>query len=528
MSSRSPKDLERAISSGSMPEILSQLYPGLARYCPILHSLSPQQNLLLTWKGKEVLYGGAVGGGKSAGLLAAALRFIHRPGYRALLLRRTYAELAKGEGLIPLSHEWLGPSDARWNEQRKTWTFPSGATIEFGHVQHEEDKHAYQGAAYAFVGFDELTHFTETIYAYIGLSRQRRRRSLSDIPVQTYATANPGGVGHLWVRKRFIDPPADPEAPKLDRFFIPAKLRDNPGLDAEEYELRLQQLPPALRAQLADGDWGAFEGAAYQEFDAEKHVVPIFTVPPQWERFECMDHGLSAPTAWHIVATDHDGNLVVFDTYYGYDQRGVLVHEHAAAVLKRRVAWYPQWIEPSGRVMRHHPYTIADPAVMTRTSTTRRNGSPATIATEYLDQSNEEIVLVPGNNDPVAGMARIKELLRIDPDRRFPEWHPRAGEHGSPRLFIVHHCRDLIEQIAAAPLLSLESGKRDAGEKVDTDWEGQYGHAHAALRYGVMSRPQATPPIAEVPDDPRTLAFMEYEARRDSDDRPRRRATVPV
>lgn len=508
-----------------MPEILSQLYPGLSRYCPILDSLNPQQILLLMQqRRREVLYGGAVGGGKSSGLLTAALRFVHRKGYRALLLRRTYAELAKGEGLIPLSHEWLGPTDARWNEQRKTWTFPSGATIEFGHVQHEEDKHAYQGAAYQFVGFDELTHFTETIYAYIGLSRQRRRRSLSDVPVQTYASANPGGVGHLWVRKRFIDPTPQ-ELAENSRLFIPAKLRDNPGLDAEEYELRLEQLPPALRAQLADGDWGAFEGAAYEEFDPEVHVVPIFTVPPEWERFEFMDHGMANPAAWYICATDFDGNLVVFDSYYSPG----LIFEHAQAILKRRPAWYVPWVTPDGKVNRHHPYTVADPAVTTRTSTLSKAGKPATIATEYLDQSDNEIVLVPGNNDTIAGKARIQELLRRDPDRPFPEWHPRYGEKGSPRLFIVGQtCPELVEQIAAAPLLPIDSGKQGAGEKVDTDWEGQYGHAHAALRYGVMTRPQSTPPIEEVPDDPRTLAFIEYEARRDSDDRPRRRATVPV
>lgn len=504
-SSRLRRDLERATSSGSMPEILSTLYPALRRYCPILPTLSAQQALFLTFTGRESLYGGAVGGGKSAGLMAAALRYVDRRGYRALLLRRTYAELAKGDGLIPLSQEWLGPTDARWNEQRKTWTFPSGATIEFGHVQHEDDKHAYQGAAYQFVGFDELTHFTESIFLYIGFSRQRRRTALADIPVQTYASANPGGIGHMWVKERFISNRRD------DVLFVPAGIRDNPGLDVSDYETSLNYLPEELRRQLMEGDWDAFKGAAYKVEDGV-HIVKPFPVPPSWERFECMDHGLSNPAAWYIVTTDYDGNLIVFDGYYAQTPPPKLIYDHCQAVLEAREFWYPMWEAPDGKPMRHHPFTIADPSVTTRLGTlSSKQGIPATIATEYQDQSDGKINLHPGNNDRQAGMARLQELLRLDPERAFPDWHERRGQLGSPRLFIFTRCHELVEQMKAAPILDLDSGKRGAGEVVDDTWESAYGHAHAALRYGVMSRPDASEKPDERDWDPRSIALREYE-----------------
>lgn len=459
----------------------------------------------MLYPGREALYGGAVGGGKSAGLLMAALRYVDRPGYSALLLRRTYAELSKAGGLIPLSKEWLAGTDARWNEGQKTWTFPSGATVEFGHVQHEDDKYAYQGAAYQLVGFDELTHFTESIYLYIGFSRQRRRTDLGGVPVQTFSSANPGGVGHLWVKQRFIDslPPG--------AVFIPAKIRDNPGLDVADYELSLAHLSPALRQQLMDGDWAAFEGAAYQHLDEQATVVPPFPVPPTWERFEFMDHGMANPTAWYLAAVDHDGNIVVVDGYYSPG----LIHDHCKAILRRRPTWWPSYTDFGGQVQRQHPVTFADPAVTTRLGTTRKDGTPATIATEYEDQSEGEIVLIPGNHDRQAGMARVSELVRCDPRRPFPAWHPRHGEYGAPRLYIVRceGCAELIEQVKAAPLLPLDSGKQYAGEIVDPDWESQYGHAHAALRYGVMTRPSASEEPEPVPEDVRSLALIEYERR---------------
>src|SRR5262249_27161876 len=137
--------------------------------------------------GRECFYGGAVGGGKSAALLTAALRYADVPGDSALLLRRTYAELERAGGLMPLAEQWRGGrKDVRRQDGGKKWKFDSGATIEFGHCQHESDMTDYQGAGYQLVGFDELTHFSETIYTYIGFSRQRRTVAIT-APIQTLA-----------------------------------------------------------------------------------------------------------------------------------------------------------------------------------------------------------------------------------------------------------------------------------------------------------------------------------------------------
>ena len=463
---------------------------------------------------REVLDGGAVGGGKSAGLLAAALRYVNCSGYSALLLRRTFPELAKAGGLMPLALEWLGNTDAKGLASRdglpSKWLFPSGATIEFGHVQHDANKTDYQGAAFQFVGFDELTHFTRGIYEYIGFSRQRRRMDISDIPVQTFSSANPGGVGHMWVKQRFIEGTDDEGNPLASPpLFIPAKVWDNPGLDAADYELSLNHLSETFRRQLMDGDWGVFLGAAYSIED-RYHIVPPFEAPAAWERFEFMDHGVANPTAWYLCAADYDGNLVVLDEHY---QGETLVSEHAKIILEKRKLWYPAYLSVDDQVERQHPRVFADPSVTHRSGWTTKHGVPATIATEYLEQSDGKIALLAGNNDRAAGHARIKELLKLDPEHHFPEWHPLYGHTGAPRLFITSRCENLIEQLKGAMLLDIESGKRLAGEIVDDTWEGNSGHAHAALRYGMLTWPDSSDMPAAVYSDPRVALLQRYEAR---------------
>jgi len=230
----------------------------------------------------EILYGGAAGGGKSDSLLMEALRYAHVPGYAAIILRRTYPQLSQAEGLIPRSHKILRGL-AKWNEERKTWTFPSGATLQFGHMQYEKDKYNYQGAAFAYIGFDELTQFTETQYLYL-FSRARTTVALPDgrpLPVRIRATSNPGGEGHEWVRRRWgawlgdnataksgeiryykqvdgidVETTADDPA-ALSRQFIFANIFDNPTLMRNDpaYIRRLEALPLIERERLLYGNW---------------------------------------------------------------------------------------------------------------------------------------------------------------------------------------------------------------------------------------------------------------------------------
>jgi predicted phage terminase large subunit-like protein len=222
-------------------------------YVPILPT--PKQAIFLTLPMGEALYGGSAGGGKSVALLAAALQFVDVPGYRALLLRRSYTDLNLPEALIPMSQSWLKETNAEWNGRQNEWTFPSGATVTFGYLDGDADKYRYQGATFQYVGFDELTQFHESAYRYL-FSRLRRTIDV-DVPLRMRAATNPGGFGHNWVRKRFIDQKHE------DRMFIPAQLDDNPHLDMEAYAQALAQLDPVTRRQLRHGDWLAHEAGLF-------------------------------------------------------------------------------------------------------------------------------------------------------------------------------------------------------------------------------------------------------------------------
>jgi predicted phage terminase large subunit-like protein len=205
------------------------------------------QAVFLTVPPKEVMYGGAGGGGKSVALLASALQFVTVPGYASLLLRRTFADLSLPDALIPLSHQWLHGTKAHWDGQKHEWRFPGGSSLTFGYLETENDKYRYQGAAFQLIGFDELTQFTDSQYRYL-FSRLRRREGLN-VPLRMRSATNPGGVGHEWVKRRFIDEQDE------DRLFIPASLEDNPYLDRAAYRESLSELDPVTRAQLEAGDW---------------------------------------------------------------------------------------------------------------------------------------------------------------------------------------------------------------------------------------------------------------------------------
>ncbi len=205
-----------------------------------------QKEFLLSAK-REILYGGAAGGGKSAAMLMAALMYVEVPNYKALLLRRTYSQLNLPCALMDMAHQWLDGTEAKWCAQQKQWEFPSGATLNFGYLDTDRDKYRYQGAAFHFIGFDELTQFTEKQYIYL-FSRSRKSMT-TETPLRFRAASNPGGVGHEWVKRRFFDEKA------AERRFISAKAGDNPYLDKKEYEKNLNELDPVTRKQLRDGDW---------------------------------------------------------------------------------------------------------------------------------------------------------------------------------------------------------------------------------------------------------------------------------
>ena len=238
----------------------------------IPHKPTAKQLAFLLLENSEALYGGAAGGGKSDALLMAALQYVDQPDYSALLLRRSYADLALPGALMDRAKEWLIPTEAHWRESSKTWTFPSGATLSFGYLEHTGDEYRYQSTEFAFIGFDELTQFEEKQYRYM-FSRLRRLAD-STVPLRMRTASNPGGIGHEWVRSRFIDD--DPLNQR--RVFISARLPDNPYLDQDAYVESLDQLDPITRRQLLDGDWSARQpGNLFQRewFDVVEDV-PVF------------------------------------------------------------------------------------------------------------------------------------------------------------------------------------------------------------------------------------------------------------
>lgn len=213
----------------------------------IPHTPTVKQSQFLELTGREAFYGGSAGGGKSDALLMAALQYVDVPGYAALLFRRTYADLALPGALMDRAHDWLQGTAARWNGQEKTWTFPSGATLTFGYLEHENDKYRYQGAEAQLIAFDELTQFDESQYLYL-FSRLRRLVGV-DIPLRMRSASNPGGIGHDWVKARFVD------AEDEKRVYVPARLTDNPHIDQAGYIESLNELDPVTLAQLLNGDW---------------------------------------------------------------------------------------------------------------------------------------------------------------------------------------------------------------------------------------------------------------------------------
>jgi predicted phage terminase large subunit-like protein len=201
------------------------------------------------------MYGGAAGGGKSEALLMGSLQFADTSNYNAILFRRTYRDLSLPESLMDRAMQWLGGTTARWNAMKHMWTFPSGARLAFGNLEHEGDKYAYQSAEFQYIGFDELTQFTESQYRYL-FSRLRRLEGIN-IPLRMRSATNPGGVGHDWVKRRFLI-----EGPSKGRVFIPARLEDNPHIDQAQYLESLNELDPITRRQLLMGDWSARHGGS--------------------------------------------------------------------------------------------------------------------------------------------------------------------------------------------------------------------------------------------------------------------------
>ena len=419
----------------------------------VFHANEGPQTEFLAADEKDVLYGGAAGGGKSYAMLVDPLRYAHKKAHRALILRRSMPELRE---LIDKSRELYPQAfpGCKFREVEKVWNFPSGAKIEFGFLERDADVYRYQGQAYSWIGFDEITHLpTEFGWNYLA-SRLRT----TDPEIKTYlrCTANPGGVGAHWVKKRYVDSNLPNESfigdDGLTRKFIPARLTDNPYLAKDGiYEQMLMSLPPVQRKQLLEGNWDVNEGAAFTEFDPDIHIVAPFSIPITWERIKGIDYGYASESACIWGSVDKaDGTLIIYRELY---RKGLTGVDLGSIITDMEM---------------EDPLSV--PGVLDTSAWARTGTTGPTVGESLVKQGHK---LRRADKNRIQGKIQIHEYLKVQPN-------------GRPRLQIFNTCPNLIKELQSIPL-----DKRNP-EDVDTH---AADHAYDALRYLIMSRPRINNPI---------------------------------
>lgn len=360
----------------------------------------------------EVLFGGAAGGGKSYGQMADALLFaLKYPGSKQLVLRRTFAELDKS--LIRLSLSMFPKEIYSFNASSHTGRFKNGSIIDFGYCAAEFDVYQYQSAEYDVIRFDELTHFTESQYVYL-ISRVR---GANDYPKQVKSTTNPGGIGHSWVKARFVDHTPAGESfigdDGLERIFIPSLLSDNKFLASGDpgYKQRLLALPEKERKALLYGDWNIFEGQYFTEFDPSRHVIAPFEIPVSWRKYRTLDYGLDRlAVLWIAAATDGK-----FYVYRELCKSNLTISQAAKEICQ---------MTPQNEDIYA---TLAPPDLWSRSQETGR--SKATIFSEY------GVNFTKTSNDRECGWLAIKELL--------------IGGEGRRSIYFFSTCQEIIKCLPA-------------------------------------------------------------------------------
>ena len=418
----------------------------------------------------EVLYGGAAGPGKTDCLISLALRHIDKPNYKGLILRRTFPRL---EEIIDRCYDRYPSHGGVYRTGTRRWFFPSGASIRLGHMQHEDDKRDYQGKEYQFIGWDELTEFTQSQYEFVTISRIRT--SDSTIPVRVRATTNPGGIGHSWVKKRFIDPVAPGQTyideNGLSRIFIEGRVTDNLTLMREDpgYIKRLEALPEIEKRRLLYGDWNTFEGQIFSQLSALTHAIDPFDIPPEWERVMSFDWGFARPFSVGWYAIDYDGIIYRYREWYGCKPGETNVGLRMIAQdVAREILKIENLAGDSVRIR------IADPAIFHNLPGFRNKECIGQTILE--DFQGQGVYFMKADNDRVHGVQQVHRRLQIiqDVDKE-------TGEIiESPQFYAFKD-----QQHFWRTMLDLRQSARNP-EDVDTDQED---HIYDELRYLCMSRP---------------------------------------
>lgn len=427
----------------------------------------------------EALYGGAAGGGKSDALVIEPLRQVHIPHFKGLILRKTFPQLAE---LIDKSLNYYPRvfPKAKYNDQKHTWTFPSGAKVIFGAMQHTKDRTKYQGQAYDFIAFDELTHFTYEEYSYM-FSRNRPNGPGTRVYIR--ATANPGGVGHGWVKERFItagepmqtlwedvewrDPSGNKHVKKQSRIYIPASVFDNKKLleNDPEYVSRLASMPEADREALLYGNWDSFSGQVFTEWKNDSnhhhdrintHVIAPFEIPKTWSIWCGLDWGYSRPFSVGWFAVDHERRLYHIKELYGY-----------TGTPNVGVKWEPSQVAREIKRIEDEDPNLKGRKIM-------RVGDPAIWGSDGTESigalfERERVYFEKGDHARIDGKMQMHHRFAFD-------------EEGKPMLYIFSTCRNFIRTV---PNLVYDETHV---EDIDTDGED---HIYDMARYVCMKNPIA-------------------------------------
>lgn len=394
---------------------------------PVLY---PKQIEFCKSKFLYTLYGGMRGGGKSfvlrIKLIDLALKY---PGIHILIMRRTYPELEENHVKplkILLKHKQEGEL-ARYNEKNKEFIFENGSIIKLGSCQHEKDIDVYQGHQYQVIAIDEATHFTE--YMFMRLTECLRLDSVlmstdkeyeekwKNFKCRMYLTANPGGVGHLWVKRLFIDKKYKNKEKPENYCYIPCSVFENKFIveNDPEYIERLEALPEKERKAMLEGDWNVFEGLYFEEFDEALHVYDPqeIQIQPNFRKFRVRDYGLDM-LACYFIAMDEFGNCYVYKELY---QSNLTVKQSGDFINSNTLPSETPYLD------------ILPPDLWNRQSQTGK--SAADILMQECNQYPTK-----ANNDFYVGCMLTKEFLQIN------------EQTGFPRLRISKNCPNLIHSIS--------------------------------------------------------------------------------
>lgn len=446
----------------------------------------PRQAAFMARPEYEALYGGAAGGGKSDALVIEALRQVHIPWYKALILRKTFPQLRELIDKTLNYYPRIYPK-AKYNGSSHTWRFPSGAQIIFGSLNRPQDKIQYQGQAYDFIAFDELTHFTQEEYEYL---KSRNRPNGPGTRVYMRATANPGGVGHGWVKDRFItasapmttireeaswvDPAGQTHTGEQSRIFVPSSVFDNQILMHNDpmYVQRLASMPEAERNALLYGDWDSFSGQVFTEWRNDPahyqdrigtHVIDPFAVPESWSIWCGLDWGYARPFSVGWYAVDHERRMYAIREYYGCTgtpNQGVKLEPGEVARRIKQI----EADDPNLRGKRIH--RIGDPAIW------------MSDGTESIGDlmSRERVHFDKGDHARISGKMQLHHRL--------------AMADGIPMLYVFSTCKHFIRTVPALVY--------DETDVEDINTEGE-DHIYDQCRYVCMANPIAAPVRKEQP-----------------------------